>query len=162
MKKRKKTKIKKSTLAVIAFLIFIAIMIVISILNNENTQTQTKPPAREYFKIEDVVALGTSKPGDSQNQTIKVEMLSFKITPIKGDAHFVSINPGDDVKYEDWPWFSEIKRNETKYPEIWYPKPVMGYKTENGYAITIRISCEETSDLPDDQKVTIYAEWIPM
>lgn len=161
MQKRKKTKIKKSTLVVIAFLIFITIMIVISTLNNQ--KTQAKPPAREYFKIEDATAL--AEPVDPpQNQKIRVKMLSFKITPIKEDAHYVSINPGGNVKYDDWPWFEEIKCNETielaeAGKEITYgTTPIQATKTENGYVMTIRITCAETSALPDDQKVTIYIE----
>jgi len=164
MKKKRKTKIKKSTLAVIAFLIFIAIVIVISILSGQ--KTQTKPPAREYFKIEDAVAF--AEPFGPQNQTIKVKMLNFKITPIKGDAHYVSINPGSNVPKEEWPWFEEIKCNETIElaqvgKEITYGIPLLAVKTENGYVITLRITCEETSSLPDDQKVTIYiTEWYPI
>ncbi|MDI6690253.1 MAG: hypothetical protein QME50_00075 [Candidatus Bathyarchaeota archaeon] len=156
MKKRRKTKIKKKTLAVIAFSIFI--IIVISILSTQ--KTQTKPPAREYFKIEDAVAFVELNP--LQNQTIKVKMLSFKITPIKGDAHYLSINPGGNVKYEDWPWFEKIECNKTvdlaaEGKEIFYgTTPLLARKTENGYAVTLRITCNETSDLPDDQKVTIY------
>jgi hypothetical protein len=163
MKKRKKTKIKKSTLAVTAFLIFIAIMIVISILNNENTQTQTKPPAREYFEIFDIVAL--VKPS-SENETIKIWQLDFKIKPIGGDAHDLVIIPPDDVQPEDWPNFEGkvIRKNETVIPSILFPSVVQSQRNENGsYPITLRIICDETGDLPDDQKVTIYiTSWYPV
>jgi len=160
---KKKRKIRKSIIIFTAFSIFIVVMIVISTLYNQNTQT--KPPAREYFKITDVYAL--ADPQDPENQTILVKMLNFKITPIKGDAHYVSINPGGTVTYDHWPWFKEIKCNQTvdlaaAGMEITYPRGLLAKKNE-GYAITLRITCSETSTLPDDQRVKIYLDsnWLP-
>ena len=66
---KKKRKIRKSIIIFTAFSIFIVAMIVISALYNQNTQT--KPPAREYFKITDVYAL--ADPQDPENQTILVK-----------------------------------------------------------------------------------------
>lgn len=163
--KRRKTKIKKSTLAVIAFFILIAIVIIILIFSNQ--KTQTKPPAREYFEIFDITAL--AKPQDS-NKTIKIWLLDFTIKPIGGDAHNLVIIPPGMVETEDWPNFEGkvIRQNETvslseSGMEITFPSPVTSTRNTNGsYPITLRIACDETSNLPNDQKVTIYiTEWYP-
>lgn len=164
--KRRKTKIKKSTLAVIAFVILIATVIIILIFSNQ--KTQTKPPAREYFEIFDISAV--AKPQDSENKTIKIWLLDFKIKPIGGDAHDLVIILTGMVEREDWPNFEGkvIRQNETvslseSGMEITFPSLVLSTRNTNGsYPITLRIACDETSNLPDDQKVTLYiSEWYP-
>lgn len=165
--KRRKTKVKKSTLAVIAFSVLIAIVIIILIFSNQ--KTQTKPPAREYFEIFDITAF--AEPQDSENKTIKIWLLDFKIKPIGGDAHDVVIIPPGMVEEEDWPNFEGkvIRQNETvslseSGMEIMFPYSVSSTRNTNGsYPITLRIACDETGKLPDDKKVTIYIiEWYPL
>jgi len=159
MKRKKKTKIKKSTLAVTTFLILLAVILIIAIFSGQKNQTPTKPPAREYFKIDGVFAWGTPSP---QNQTLKIKMLSFNLTSIKGDAHWVHINPGGAIPTDDWPDFPEIKCNQTEYTEINYQTQVLALKWKDGYNFTIRLWCEETSWNLEDQKVTVYIrDWFP-
>jgi hypothetical protein len=165
-RRKKKSKLSKSSTAMILFAtVLVAIIIVILLYP---TQPQ-KPPAREYFEIFDIVAL--AEPGDPENNTIRIKQLDFKIKPIGGDAHDLLIIPPSAVPQEYWPNFEGkvIRRNETvslsgSGQEIIFQSSVLSVRNENGsYPLTLRIRCDETSDLPKDQKVTIYiTKWIPI
>ncbi len=165
-RKRKKEKLSNTWKALLIFVVLLVTTVTISIYLQKPPLT-TKYPAREYFVLSDAVALAT--PGDPENKTLKIKQLDFKITPIKGDAHHVVIIPSAGVEVQDYPYFEEIKGNETiclseQGMEITFKYYYLSVKNEEGrYPVSIRLSCDETSNLPEDQKVTVYVtSWTAM
>ena len=168
MRSRKKgeRKAKKSKKWMIIVLPLIALIgIVIVSLHFQKPSQNPKYPAKEYFRISDAIALAT--PTDAENKTIKIRQLDFKLTPIMGDAnHVVIILPGG-VETTDYPYFREIKKNETvclseSGQEIVFKFPVVVTRNDEGYyPLTIRLRSDETIDSTEDQKVTInISNWI--
>ena len=165
-KQKKRRKSKKSKKWVIFVLPLIALIgIVIVSLYLQNPSQSPKYPAKEYFGISDAIALAT--PADAENKTIKIKQLDFKLTPIMGDAHHVVIIPPGAVEIPDYPYFEEIKTNETiclseSGQEIIFKFSVTVTRSDEGYyPLTIRLRCDETINSVEGQKVTInISNWI--
>ncbi|RLB04416.1 MAG: hypothetical protein DRG83_04815 [Deltaproteobacteria bacterium] len=160
MKKEKRKKTRKSILAITVYCILFIVIIIVAIIFS--TKPSTKPPSQEYFKVENAAALADPNPNDPQNQKIKIKFLSFELTPIKGDAHEVHIDPGGALPTDEWPHYPLIKANETEHVEITLKNPVIAYKEGEYWTLEIRVWCEESSWDLEEQRIKVYIKnWYP-
>jgi len=164
-KKRRKKGQKSKKWMIFVLLLIALIGIVIVSLHFQKPSQSPKYLAKEYFRISDAIALAT--PTDAENKTIKIKQLDFKLTPIMGDANHVVVILSGGVEAQDYPYFREIKKNETiclaeSGQEIIFKFSVTVTRSDEGYyPLTIRLRCDETIDSVEGQKVTIYiSKWI--
>uniref|UniRef100_A0A7C4TJA0 Uncharacterized protein n=1 Tax=candidate division WWE3 bacterium TaxID=2053526 RepID=A0A7C4TJA0_UNCKA len=156
-KERKRNKrIKNSTLAVTVFFTLIVAILAISFITEHKNENPPKPSSREYFKVENASAWAEAF--DSSQNVLKVKAIGFYITPIKGNATDVFIDPGGQIDPIDY-YFKQINCNQTEPVDIQYANPTypLAYKEGELYTITIKIWCAETDW--NDKEVTVYFSW---
>jgi ABC-type molybdate transport system substrate-binding protein len=138
MTRRKKSTRKKWLIVLLTATILVA-LVVMALLNQQSTTVYS---ASEYFTFTDISALGKSL--TQNNSTIRIEFLSFEITPFKGNAHHVVIFASgmtDPLNYA----YDEILNGTKKSIEIQFAYGITCKRQGAGYSVNVRIQSDEAT-----------------
>jgi hypothetical protein len=141
----KKVKVRRKLGKIIGILSLVTIMVVIITLS---ALYQSKPPpipkekAIEYFRFSEAQALAHST--DATNRSIMIKEVHFNITVAGGKATDVIISPVQGyVDRSDYPYFEEMKQNQTEEITIEYPYKLFSQRNDQGYPVYFDIYCKE-------------------
>lgn len=140
---RKRRKVKKRALILLAIVSIVIIVVVMASYQGEqDEQGPSRPTAEEYFEIFDAIVDWPSEL--RENDTVLViKYLLFKVKAVGGDAHEVTVNH-QGYYFADRVDLGNMTRGEVRYVEFMIPDP--GFLTtleEEGFPIAIPIFCEE-------------------
>jgi hypothetical protein len=141
----KKVKARRKMGKIIGILSLVTIMVAIITLS---ALYQSKPPpvpkekAIEYFRFSEAQALAHST--DATNRSIMIQEVHYNITVVGGKATDVTIAPVQGyVDRNDYPYFEEMKQNQTEEIIIEYPYKLFSQRNDQGYPVYFEIYCKE-------------------
>lgn len=154
VRRKKKEKLGK-TIGILSIVTIMIAIVTLSALYQRKPPQKQREPADEYFRFSEAQATADVY---EANVSIVVSEVYFNITLVGGDATDVVIAPVQGaVAQEDYPYFEEMKQNQTEEISITYPYTVFSQKTDQGYPVYFDISCDEAVG-----RVTIYiTEYFP-
>lgn len=116
----------------------------------QNRPQKPKVQAKEYFQFSKGTALAEEKTSDS----ILIHEVTFKVTPVGGNATHVSIKPTQGlIPEEDWPYYLEMRQGKMEETYVQFPAeyPVFARKEPEGFPIYFRLYCDQAEGL-----ITVY------
>lgn len=132
MKKKKKRKHRNKNIYIYSFFA-IMIAVIVSSAIYQNQLPHQKLSAEDYFEIQDAIIVDADL-SMSTDQVLFITQIRFNLTAVGGDAHSVLIMVTGMTSQEEWPYFSELSKNEGEV--ILLPRLKMPYrsvKTSEGY-----------------------------
>jgi hypothetical protein len=154
VRRKKKGKLGKTIGILSIVTIMIAIVTLLALYQRKSPPIQ-REPAAEYFRFSEAQAMADEY---ETNRSIVVSEVYFNITLVGGKATDVVISPVQGaVAREDYPYFEEMKQNQTEEIFITYPYTVFSTRKDQGYPVYFDISCNEAVG-----RVTVYiTEFFP-
>jgi hypothetical protein len=154
----KKVKARRKRGKIIRILSLVTIMVAIITLS---ALYQSKPPpiqrepADRYFRISEAQAFAEAW---DENKSITVSEVYFNITAVGGNVKDVVVSPAQGyVLREDYPYFEEMKQNQTGEISIRYRSTVFSQREDQGYPVYFEIECDKA-----EGRVTVYiTEYFP-
>jgi hypothetical protein len=145
MEKKKKRKHINKNMYIYSFFVLM-IVVVISSAIYQNQSPHQKLPAEDYFEIRDAIIVDADLT-KSTDQILFITQIQFNLTAVGGDAHSVLIKVIGMTSEEEWPYFSELNKNESTV--ILIPRLLMPYRsiktTEGYFPFPVTIDSNEAS-----------------
>jgi len=155
VRRKKKGKLGK-TIGILSIVTIMIAIVTLSALYQRKPPPIQREPADEYFRFSEAQAFADEY---ETNRSIVVSEVYFNITLVGGNATDVVIYPVQGaVAQEDYPYFEEMKQNQTEEIVITYPYTVFSTRTDKGYPVYFDIECYEAWRA----RVTVYiTEFFP-
>jgi len=141
VRRKKKRKLGK-TIGVLSIVTIIIAIVTLSAIYQRKSPPIPKQKAIEYFRFSEAQALAHST--DATNRSIMIQEVHFNITVVGGKATDVTIAPVQGyVERSDYPYFEEMKQNQTEEIIIEYPYKLFSRRNDQGYPVYFDIYCKE-------------------
>ncbi|MEM3549635.1 MAG: hypothetical protein QXN87_04010 [Candidatus Bathyarchaeia archaeon] len=155
-KVRKPPKNKKAAIILMAIIVAITIIGLSAYTHTKTNSEKTKEDPNRYFQFLDAAAFGYH-PQNSPN-VIRIEMLYFKLKPIRGNATNVVIHAEGMMNPTDY-FYESISKGAEIEIEITFESPIQIQKKENVYPVKIKVYSEEaegyvTLELKDEDVIS--------
>jgi len=140
-RRKKKGKLGK-TIGILSIVTIMIAIVTLSAIYQRKPPPIPKEKAIEYFGFSEAQALAHST--DATNRSIMIKEVHFNITVVGGKATDVTIAPVQGyVDRADYPYFEEMKQNQTEEIIIEYPYKLFSRRNDQGYPVYFDIYCKE-------------------
>ncbi|MFZ0965435.1 MAG: hypothetical protein WAN82_02265 [Candidatus Bathyarchaeia archaeon] len=140
---RKKKRKLGRIIGTLSLVTTVIVIITLSVLYQYKPEPIPKKTADEYFRFSEAQALGHGIDPPT-NSSIMIQEVHFNITVVGGKATDVTIAPVQGyVDRADYPYFEEMKQNQTEEIIIEYVYKVVSRRNDQGYPVYFDIYCKE-------------------